>query len=44
MPKGQKAIDWTEANDIKLFLTIMAVENIHPNPKKIAEAFGTSST
>lgn len=40
MPKGQKLIDWTADNDAKLMLTILAVENIHPNCEKVAAAFG----
>ena len=40
MPKGQKTIDWTEANDARLLLTIVAVENIRPNHQKVAAAFG----
>ena len=40
MPKGQKLIDWTPENDAKLFLTILAVENVHPNSENVAKAFG----
>ncbi|KAL9068288.1 MAG: hypothetical protein Q9161_006314 [Pseudevernia consocians] len=42
MPKGQKLIDWTPENDAKLFLTILAVENVHPNSENVARAFGGS--
>ena len=41
MPKGVKAITWTPDNDARLFLTILAVENVKPNLKKVAEVFGT---
>ena len=40
MPTGQKLIDWTPENDAKLFLTILAVENVHPNCEAVASAFG----
>ena len=40
MPTGQKVIDWTAENDAKLFLTILAVENVHPNCEAVAAAFG----
>ena len=40
MPKGQKAIDWTPENDARLLLTILAVENVHPNYEAVATAFG----
>lgn len=40
MPKRQKAIDWTPANDARLILTILAVENVHPNCEAVATAFG----
>ena len=40
MPTGQKLIDWTAENDAKLFLTILAVENVHPNCEAVASAFG----
>lgn len=43
MPTGQKAIDWTAENDAKLFLTILAVENVHPNCEAVAAAFGEQS-
>ena len=43
MPTGQKLIDWTPENDAKLFLTILAVENVHPNCEAIAAAFGEQS-
>lgn len=43
MPKGQKTIDWTPANDARLLLTIVAVENLHPNHEKVATAFGKFS-
>lgn len=42
MPKGQKQIDWTAENDARLILTILAVENIHPNCENVAAAFGES--
>ena len=42
MPKGQKLIDWTPENDARLVLTILAVENLHPNCEAVASAFGTS--
>ncbi|CAD6575007.1 MAG: hypothetical protein ASARMPREDX12_007059 [Alectoria sarmentosa] len=42
MPTGQKAIDWTAENDARLILTILAVENIHPNCENVAAAFGGS--
>lgn len=42
MPTGQKLIDWTAENDAKLFLTILAVENVHPNCENVAAAFGES--
>lgn len=44
MPKGHKAIDWTPANDAKLLLTILSVENIHPNYAAVAAAFGEFHT
>lgn len=40
MPKGQKLIDWTAENDARLILTILAVEDIHPNCERVAAAFG----
>ena len=40
MPKGQKFIDWTPENDAKLLVTILAVENVHPNCENVAAAFG----
>lgn len=40
MPKGQKLIDWTPENDVRLMLTILALENIHPNCEAVASAFG----
>ena len=40
MPKGQKLIDWTPENDARLMLTILALENIHPNCEAVASAFG----
>ena len=40
MPKGQKLIDWTAENDARLILTIIAVENLHPNCEAVAKAFG----
>ena len=40
MPTGQKLIEWTPENDAKLFLTILAVENVHPNCEAVASAFG----
>ena len=42
MPKGQKLIDWTSENDARLMLTILAVENVHPNCEAVAAAFGES--
>ena len=42
MPKGQKIIEWTAENDARLLLTILAVENIHPNCEAVAAAFGKS--
>lgn len=42
MPKGQKLIDWTPENDARLMLTILAVENVHPNCEAVAAAFGES--
>lgn len=42
MPKGQKQIEWTAENDARLILTILAVENVHPNCEKVAAAFGES--
>ena len=40
MPR--KLIDWTPQNDARLILTILAVENLHPNCEAIASAFGKS--
>ena len=42
MPKGQRQIEWTAENDARLILTILAVENVHPNCEKVAAAFGES--
>ena len=44
MPKGHKQIDWTAENDARLMLTILAVENVHPNCEAVAAAFGESFT
>ena len=43
MPKGQRLIDWTPVNDARLILTIMAVEDLHPNCDAVAKAFGEHS-
>ena len=43
MPKGQPLINWTAENDARLILTILAVENIHPNCENVAAAFGKPS-
>ena len=42
MPKGHKLIDWTPENDARLMLTILTVENVHPNCEAVAAAFGKS--
>lgn len=42
MPKGHKLIDWTPEKDARLMLTILAVENVHPNCEAVAAAFGES--
>ena len=42
MPKGHKLIEWTAENDARLMLTVLAVENLHPNYEAVAAAFGES--
>lgn len=39
MPKGQKFVDWTPENDKKLFLTVLAVNNVQIDYAKVAAAF-----
>ncbi|MCJ1462306.1 hypothetical protein MMC07_000906 [Pseudocyphellaria aurata] len=40
MPKGQAAVIWTPENDVKLFLTILAVQAIQVDFAAVAKAFG----
>lgn len=43
MPKGHATISWTDANDLKLFLTILTVQEVKLDCQKIATAFGKLS-
>lgn len=42
MPKGQAAIIWSPENDVKLFLTVLAVQGITVDYAAVANAFGQS--
>lgn len=40
MPQGQAAVTWSAENDVKLFLTVLAVQGIQVDYAAVAKAFG----
>ncbi|MCJ1426391.1 hypothetical protein MMC29_004294 [Sticta canariensis] len=42
MPKGQPLITWSAENDLKLFLTVLAVQKIQVDCAAVAKAFGSN--
>lgn len=42
MPQGHSAVSWTPENDVKLFLTVLAVQRIQVDCDTVAKSFGQS--
>lgn len=40
MPQGQAAVTWTPENDVKLFLTVLAVQAVQVDYAAVAKVFG----
>lgn len=40
MPQGYAAVNWTAEEDVKLFLTVLAVQGIQVDYNAVAKEFG----